>query len=47
MAVGTNNPYYYEPSALRKWKKGPLGFYLDGFGWRLSECGYSPAVGQA
>ena len=47
MAVGTNNPYYYEPSALRKWKKGPLGPYLDGVGWRLYECGYSPGVGQA
>lgn len=47
MAVGTNNPYYYEPSVLRKWKKGPLSPYLDGFGWRLYECGYSPGVGQA
>jgi len=46
MAVGTNNPYYNEPYALRKWKKGPLSPYLDGFGWRLYECGYSPGVGQ-
>jgi site-specific recombinase XerD len=46
MAVGTNNPYYNEPYALRKWKKGPLSPYLDSFGWRLYECGYSPAVGQ-
>ena len=21
--------------------------YLDSFGWRLYECGYSPGVGQA
>ena len=47
MAVGTNNPYYNEPYALRKWKKGPLSPYLDSFGWRLYECGYSPGVGQA
>ena len=47
MAIGTNNPYYNEPYALRKWKKGPLGPYLDSFGWRLYECGYSPGVGQA
>jgi hypothetical protein len=46
MTVGTNNPYYDEPSALRKWKKGPLSPYLDGFAWRLYECGYSPGVGQ-
>ena len=47
MAVGTNNPYYNEPYALRKRKKGPLSPYLDSFGWRLYECGYSPGVGQA
>jgi site-specific recombinase XerD len=46
MSVGTNNPYYEEPYALRKWKKGPLSPYLDGFAWRLYECGYSPGVGQ-
>ncbi len=46
MTVGTNNPYYDEPSALRKWKKGPLSPYLDDFAWRLYECGYSPGVGQ-
>lgn len=46
MTVGTNNPYYDEPSALRKWKKGPLSPYLDSFAWRLYECGYSPGVGQ-
>lgn len=46
MTVGTNNPYYDDPSALRKWKNGPLGPYLDGFAWRLYECDYNPAVGQ-
>ena len=47
MTVGTNNPYYDVPSALRKWQKGPFSPYLDGFAWRLYECGYSPGVGQA
>jgi len=46
MTVGTSNPYYDEPSSLRKWKRGPLSPYLDGFARRLYECGYSPAVGQ-
>lgn len=46
MTVGTNNPYYDEPSALRKLKLGPLSPHLDGFARRLYECGYSPGVGQ-
>jgi len=46
MTVGTNNPFFDEPSALRRWKRGPLSPYLDGFAKRLYECGYSPGVGQ-
>ena len=37
MTLGTNNPYYDEPFALQKLKKGPLSPYLDGFAMRLSE----------
>jgi site-specific recombinase XerD len=47
MGVGTSNPFFSEPSALKRWKQGPLGPYLDGFAKRLHECGYSPEVGQS
>lgn len=45
MSLGTSNPFFAEPYALKRWKRGPLGPYLDGFAHRLHECGYSPAVG--
>jgi len=47
MGVGTNNPFFVEPYALRRWKRGPLGPYVDGFAQRLWECGYSPSTGNA
>jgi integrase/recombinase XerD len=46
MSVGTNNPYFAEPYALQRLKKGPLAPYLDDFAKRLWEYGYSPGVGQ-
>ena len=46
MSVGTSNPYYASPYALRRLKKGPLAPYLDGFAKRLYACGYHPDVGQ-
>ncbi|MGB2823120.1 MAG: site-specific integrase [Phycisphaerae bacterium] len=45
MSVGTSNPFFAEPYALKRWKRGPLGSYLDGFARRLDECGYSPPTG--
>ena len=46
MPLGTNNPYYDDPVALQRLKKGPLRQYLDGFAMRLYERGYSQGVGQ-
>ena len=46
MAVGTNNPFFDEPHALKRWKRGPLAPYIDGFANRLCDSGYAAAVGQ-
>lgn len=46
MPLGTNNPYYDLPFALRRLKKGPLSSYLDGFAMRLYERGYRQGTGQ-
>jgi site-specific recombinase XerD len=46
MGVGTSNPFFAEPYALRRWKRGPLSPYLDRFAKRLHDYGYSPSVGQ-
>jgi site-specific recombinase XerD len=46
MSVGTDNPFFAEPYALRRWMSGPLSPYLGGFATRLHEYGYSPGVGQ-
>ena len=46
MSVGTNNPFFDEPYALKRWKRGPLAPYIDGFARRLCDCGYAAAVGQ-
>lgn len=45
MSLGTNNPYFAKRYTLKRWKRGPLSPYLDGFIHRLSECNYSPATG--
>lgn len=46
MSLGTDNPFFAEPYALRRWKRGPLGPHVDGFAKRLWELGYSQGVGQ-
>ena len=45
MSVGTSNPFFARPAALRQWKAGPLAPYVDGFARRMDECGYSPDTG--
>jgi len=40
--IGTDNPYYDEPSALRLWKRGSLSLYLDGFARQLYKYGLYP-----
>ena len=46
MSIGTNNPFFEEPHALKRWKRGPLAPYIDGFANRLCDSGYAAAVGQ-
>lgn len=45
MSLGTQNPFFAEPNALRRWTTGPLGPYVNAFATRLWELGYSPSVG--